>query len=794
MKKMFLGICYLMISLWLPAQQLKGKITEAGTGNPVASATVALNNIATTFTDESGQFVFTRVKPGKYVLRISSIGYETLEHTASPGAELVEIKLQRVNLFLQPVEIRAIRAGENAPFTKTNLYEKDIAKMNTGQDLPMLLGMTPSAVVNSDAGNGVGYTGIRIRGSDGTRINVTLNGFPYNDAESQGSFFVDLPDFLSSVNNIQIQRGVGTSSNGAGAFGATINLSTNEVNTRSYAEVNNSFGSFNTWKHTIKAGSGLIGDHFTLDARLSKLSSDGYVDRASSDLKSFYLSGAFLTEKTSLRLNVFSGTERTYQSWYGVSEADLADNRTINYAGMEKPGEPYDDQTDNFQQDHFQLLLNHRFSDRFTVNTGFFYTIGKGYYEEYNADQAYADYGLPDFISGTETITETDLVRQLWLDNDFYGQIFSLQYDDPDNQFTFGGGWSRYDGDHYGKIIWAEQGVPINHRWYNLEAYKTDVNIYAKYNRRITDELDVFADLQFRRVLYDIGGFRDNPGLMIRNTYNFFNPKLGVSWSQREHRIYASYSQGNKEPNRNDFEAGTTQQPKAEKLHDFELGLEKKNSAFNYGATLYYMLYKDQLVLTGKVNDVGAYTRTNVPNSFRLGVELQGGARITQWLQASANLTLSRNRIKDFTEFYDDYDDGGQKSIAHGSTDIAFSPDITGAGTLSFLPTKNFEISLLSKYVGRQFLDNTSNKSRSLSPYYVQDARVIYTLQNLLFKEAALILQVNNIFDRKYEPNGYSYSYQSGGSLVTENYYYPMAGTNVMIYMEIGRASCRERV
>ena len=785
MKKMLFGICYIMISLWLPAQQLKGRITDAETGNPIASATVALSNIATTFANEKGEFSFNRLRPGNYALRISSIGFETLEQMVSPGNGWIEFKLKRLNLFLQPVEIRAIRAGERAPFTKTNLYEKDIEKLNLGQDLPMALNMTPSAVVNSDAGNGVGYTGIRIRGSDGTRINVTLNGIPYNDAESQGSFFVDLPDFLSSVNNIQIQRGVGTSSNGAGAFGATINLSTNDVNTQPYAELNNSFGSFNTWKHTIKAGSGLIADHFTLDARLSKLSSDGYVDRASSDLKSFYLSGAWLGAKSSVRLNVFSGVEKTYQAWNGVTEADLKTNRTINYSGMEKPGEPYEDQTDNFQQDHFQLFFNHRFSDRLTANTAFFYTIGKGYYEEYQADEAYADYGLPDFVAGTETITETDLVRQLWLDNDFYGQIFSLQYNDLFNQFTFGGGWSRYDGKHFGRIIWAEQGVPLNHNWYNLEAYKTDVNVYAKYNRRIGDQFDIFGDVQYRRVLYDIGGFRDNPALLVRNIYNFFNPKIGISWTRDDYRVYASYSRANKEPNRDDFEAGATNQPEPEKLNDFELGFEKRNSSYNLGATLYYMHYKDQLVLTGKVNDVGAYTRTNVPNSFRMGVELQGGIRLTQWLQASANLTLSRNRIKNFTEFYDDYDNGGQKFVEHGATDIAFSPDITGAATLSVIPTKNFELSFLSKYVGRQFLDNTSNNARSLDPYYVQDARVIYTLQNLLFEEASLILQVNNVFNRKYQPNGYTYSYQSGGSVVTENYYFPMAGTNLMVGLNI---------
>jgi iron complex outermembrane receptor protein len=787
MKKMFLGICYLLISLWLPAQVIKGVVAD-DKGKLVAGATVELsgNNISTTTTtDARGEFSFNRLKAGDYVLRISFVGFETLEQAVTPGSEPIRFMLKRHNLFLQPVEIKATRAGENAPFTRSDLNARELEKNNLGQDLPFMLNMTPSVVVNSDAGNGVGYTGIRIRGSDGTRINVTLNGIPYNDAESQGSFFVDLPDFTSSVNNVQIQRGVGTSSNGAGAFGATINLSTNEVNTKPYVEINNSFGSFNTWKHTVKAGSGLIEDHFTFDARLSKIGSDGYIDRARSDLKSFYLSGAYLTGNTSLRLNVFSGTERTYQAWNGVAEWDLENNRTINYAGMEKPGEPYHNQTDNFQQDHFQFFVNHRFSDRLTASTAFFYTIGKGYYEEYHAGEAYADYGLPEPVIGNDTLHETDLIRQLWLDNDFYGQIFSVQYNDDVNELTLGGGWSRYDGKHYGEIIWAEHAIPNDYRWYDLDAYKTDVNIYGKYQRRLGESWSLFGDLQYRRVLYNINGFRKNPDLQVRNTYDFFNPKVGVSWSNRNYRIYASYSQGNKEPVRDDFEASIVEQPKPEKLHDFELGIERRNKAVSWAATLYYMLYKDQLVLTGKVNEVGAYTRVNVPNSFRMGIELQGSARITNWLQAGANLTLSRNRIKDFTEYYDDYDNDGQKSIQHGTTDISFSPDLIGAATISILPVKNLEISFPGKYVGRQYLDNTSNKQRSLDPYFVQDARIMYTVKNMLVREAAVIFQVSNVFNKKYEPNGYTFSYQWGGELITENYYYPMAGTNVMVGLNV---------
>src|SRR6187549_3704653 len=378
-------------------------------------------------------------------------------------------------LLLSPIEIKAVRAGDKAPFTKTNLTQRDIEKLNSGQDLPFILNQTPSVVVNSDAGNGVGYTGIRIRGSDASRMNVTLNGVPFNDAESQGNFFVDLPDFSSSVGSIQVQRGVGTSSNGAGAFGASINISTNEVIAKPYFEFNNSYGSFNTWKNTVKVGSGLLDDHFTMDLRLSKISSDGYIDRASSNLRSFYFSTAYLGKKNSLRFNMFSGKEKTYQAWYGVTQTDLETNRTVNYAGMERPGEPYDNETDNYKQDHYQLFFNQDLTSHLKFSAGLFYIKGKGYYEQYKADEAYADYGLPEPIYGTDTITNTDLVRQLWLDNDFYGSIFSLQYKKDNSQFTFGGGWNRYEGNHYGDVVWAEKGLGLPDKWYDLDANKNDL-------------------------------------------------------------------------------------------------------------------------------------------------------------------------------------------------------------------------------------------------------------------------------------------------------------------------------
>ena len=704
---------------------------------------------------------------------------------------------------LTPVEVKAIRAGEKAPFTKTNLSKKEIEKQNLGQDLPYILNQTPSVVVNSDAGNGVGYTGIRIRGTDVTRINVTLNGIPYNDAESQGTFFVDLPDFISSVNSIQVQRGAGTSSNGAGAFGATINMSTNEVNMNPYAELNNSYGSFNTWKNTVKAGTGLIGDHFTTDIRLSRIASDGFIDRATSDLKSFYFSTAYLSKKTSLRLNIFSGKEETYQAWNGVPEAKLRNNDTAlinhywNNAGDDYlyrtvddslnlfNAEPrkynyftYKNQTDNYSQTHYQLFFNQQLNNDLSFNTAFFLTQGKGYYEESKIREDLATYNL--------SAGRADLVRRLWLDNDFYGAVFSLQYKKDKTQATLGGSYTRYDGNHFGEIIWASINIPKDYRWYQLDALKTDFTVYGKYQYSLTDRWQIFADLQYRKANYTINGFRKNPSLIVKNDYDFFNPKLGLSYSDGKGLFsYLSFSVANKEPNRSDFETGLTQQPKSERLKDWEAGIEKKEKLYSVSATMYYMNYKNQLILTGMKNDVGEYTRTNVPASYRAGIELQGDIFITSKIKAGANLAISKNKVKNFNEFLDDYDLGGQKTNMYKSTDIALSPNIIGGGTFSFIPGENFELSLLSKYISKQYLDNTENEMRKIDAYYLQDARIIYSIKKGWLKQASIIGQLNNIFNKKYEANGYTYSYIYGGKTITENFYYPMAGTNFMIGVNI---------
>jgi iron complex outermembrane recepter protein len=699
-----------------------------------------------------------------------------------------ETKKRNDTTFLAPVEILAIRAADKAPFTKTNLNKKDIDKNNLGQDLPFILQQTPSVVVHSDAGNGVGYTGIRIRGTDATRINVTLNGIPYNDAESQGTFFVDMPDFASSANSIQIQRGVGTSSNGAGSFGGNINIATNEVNKVFSASLNNTFGSFNTWKNTFAINSGIIGKNFTIDGRLSRINSNGYIDRATSDLKSFYVSTAYVTAKKSLRINIFSGKEKTYQAWNGLPENLLQTNRTYNPTGQEQPNKPYENETDNYTQTHYQIFYNQKISTHWAANVALFVTKGKGYYEQYKGSQKLEKFGLPDYFDGTGTTKKTDVVTRLWLDNIFYGTTFSFQYKKNKSEIALGGNINQYDGKHYGNVIWAkvQAAIPINYRWYNLTAYKKDISLYTKWTEKWSPQWQTFLDVQFRKVNYSIKGFRKNPTLFSSNKFNFLNPKLGLTYTNKNCQAYLSYAVAGKEPNREDFEAGAIAKPKPEILNDIELGVENKHKNFGYSAIIYYMAYKNQLILTGSVNDVGAYTRTNVANSYRAGVELQGNVTATKWLQLLGNVTFSNNRIKNFTEYIDDYDNGGQKATLYPNTTIAFSPSITANATVQILPTKNSSINFISKYVSRQYLDNTANKNNSLNRYFLQDVRLNYLVTNKLFKSTNLIVQLNNVLNKKYEPNGYNFSYIDGGKYTTENFYYPMAGFNFMFGVNVG--------
>ena len=813
MKKLLWGICFLMVQQLISAQSKTTFQIIDERGTPVPNASIVVGKSGSYVANEKGELSLSLKQEGTIRYRISSVGFATLDSSFTLPATIVKIQLKRWSLFLDVVEIKALRAGDKAPFAKTNLAKAAVEKENMGQDLPFILNQTPSVVITSDAGNGIGYTSIRIRGTDATRINVTINGIPYNDAESQGTYFVDLPDLASSLNSIQIQRGVGTSSNGAGAFGASINLSTNEFNDKAYAEVNNSVGSFNSWKHTVKLGTGLINNHFTIDARLSKISSDGYIDRASTDLRSFYLSGAYISNKSSLRFTIISGKEKTYQAWNGIPQYKLfynkdsllahyynnvgslyftqADSANLFNSDHRKYNVfTYPNQTDNYQQDHYQFFFNHQFNKGLSLNAAVYLSKGKGYYEEYKNKAAYSNYGLQDAVIGNTTITNTDLIRQLWLDNNLYGGIFSLIRKSEKGLYTFGGGWNEYDGQHYGYITWADIGIPKDYRWYYYKATKKDFSLYSKHEYKFTPHLTGLLDLQYRRVDYMIAGTRSFPDLRVNETFNFFNPKAGLTYSVGAYSIYASYSIANKEPNRTDYETGTaTAAPEREQLQDAELGFEKNTIPYSWAINFYYMNYKDQLVLTGKINDVGDAVRINVPKSYRTGIELQGRYTFNKLFTVSGNLNLSENKIKDFMDNIPRYDLSfnlvNQEPYIYRKPDLAFSPNLVGSGNIQFTPANNAVVSLISKYVGDQYLDNTSDKTKQINGYFVQDLRLQYTLRFAGTKDLMLSGALNNLWNRKYETNGYTYSYIYDQSLVKENFYYPMAGRNVMFSLNV---------
>ncbi|GGN10056.1 TonB-dependent receptor [Dyadobacter beijingensis] len=784
---------------------ISGRVTDAEDGKPLPGATVKAGEIRGASTDKDGHFVLKNISGNIEALDVSYIGYQTAK-IALGSTENVEIKLNKSTYQADEVIINATRVNDKTGMAYTNVTAAQIEKQNLGQDLPVLLNFSPSLVSTSDAGGGVGYTGIRIRGSDATRINVTVNGIPYNDAESQGVFWVNMPDFASSVSSIQIQRGVGTSTNGAGAFGASVNINTNAFREEAYAELNNSYGSFNTFKNTLKVGSGLIKDKFTFDARLSRVSSDGFVDRASSELHSYYLSGGYFGKKSFVRVNVFSGKERTYQSWNGVPEAKLRGDREgilayidRNYLGEQDAQNllnsdnrtynsyTYKNEVDNYRQDHYQIVSSHNLSNKLTFNLNAFLVRGLGYYEQYRADDSYSNYNLPNVVAGTDTLTGTDLIRRRWLDNYFYGTTFSFDY----NNFkkltaSFGGGWNQYDGDHYGQIIWARNAGNIEneHQYYFSTGKKKDFNLYGKLYYAFTDQLTAFADLQYRRVSHAIHGTdNDLVNLAFDQSYSFFNPKAGLTYQLAEQSsVYASYSIGNREPNRDDFTSSTANLfPKSERLQNVEAGFRTQQGKWAFAANYYLMSYKNQLVLTGQINDVGGSVRVNVPESYRTGIELEGAVVFNSHLKWNANATFSQNKIKNFTEYIVDYDNGGYQTVDHGKSDISFSPNVIAGSQFTYSLRKNLELALLTKYVGKQYLDNTSTEARKLDAYLTNDIRLSWTIKPSWTKEIAFNLLVNNVLDEKYESNGYTYGYIAGGALTQENFYFPQAGRNFLI-------------
>lgn len=782
-----------MLSTFAAAQvQISGKVLEAQTKEPLMGATVlqnGTNNGVSTNTD--GSFEIELLEGGERSLRISFTGFKSKTITVVRSKSDLQILLLPDTYVSDEVLVEATRVDESIPVTFSNLDKEEIQKRNLGQDVPYLLNLTPSTVVTSDAGTGIGYTGIRIRGVDPARINVTINGIPVNDAESHSVFWVNLPDIASSIDNIQVQRGVGTSTNGAAAFGGSVNLQTSSNSLDPYAEINTGIGSFNTQKANIRLGSGLMKNGWSFEGRLSQITSDGFIDRASSDLNSFYLSGSKRGKRSLLKADIFSGDEVTYQAWYGVEESVLeGGNRTFNEAGMEKSGSPYQNQVDDYGQDYYQLHYSYNLQDNWSLNTSLHYTKGAGYYEEYKAGEDLADYGITPANPGDPT--ESDLIRRRWLDNDFYGMVFSTKYTHSASwNLTFGGGLNKYDGDHFGEVIWARfaGNSEFEDRYYDNNAIKTDANVYGKGQYFLNENLSSYLDLQVRTISYEFDGIdiQNNTVVDIRDTDNltFFNPKFGLSYTVNdENRLFASFGIASKEPTRDEYvESSAASRPDPETLYNVETGYRGDFGQFFVGAYGYAMLYKDQLVVTGQINDVGGVVRENVPNSSRLGIELEGGVSITSNFSWAANATFSKNKIENYTEFIDDYDNGGQIERSFSDTDIALSPSIIANSILGF-SDNGLTTELTTKYVSKQYLDNTQNDARSIDPYLVNDLRISYAFTNLSFAKAITAnLMINNLLDEKYETNGYTYGYVFGGEQ-RFNYYYPQAGRSFLLQVK----------
>lgn len=688
---------------------------------------------------------------------------------------------------LNEVLVKAVRVNATSPITHSNIYKRELRKRNLGQDIPILMNYLPNVVTTSDAGAGVGYTGIRVRGSDADRVNVTINGIPYNDAESQGTFWVNMPDFASSTENLQLQRGVGTSTNGSGAFGASLNVLTDAISEKPIGEVSNSFGSFNTRKHNIKFSTGLLNDKVEIAGRLSKITSDGYIDRASSDLKSYFLQGTYLDRNTLIKALVFGGHEITYQSWFGIDGETLINNRTFNPAGFYTDDNGitnfYDKEEDNYKQDHYQLHWNEQINSNWSTNIGLNYTYGRGYFEQYKEDEDFADYNFTPITINGETINTTDLIRRRWLDNDFYVINANANYKNNKIDLILGGSFSFYDGDHYGEVIWSQYtiGTDIRDRYYNGNGKKTDVSFFSKATLKVNDKISLYGDLQGRFINYQsVGLTSDRIPLIVDKNYNFFNPKAGATYKlDTNDHFYISYARANREPRRSDFENGIT---KAEKLNDYELGWRHDSDKFVLNSNLYYMQYKDQLVLTGEIDDVGAPIRTTSGKSYRIGLELESSIQLSDKLTVRPNLAISSNKNQNFIVSRD-----GQL-VNLNNTNISFSPGFVAGNSINFRPLDNFQIAILSKYVGEQYMGNVDSDFSKLDSYFINDLNIVYEIKTKkIFKSIVLTALVNNIFNVKYVSNGYYFTYDDtfsspGNTTTIEGTgYYPQATTNFLI-------------
>ncbi len=770
----------MLLSAGAFAQQafITGTVKDAVNNQALTGATVRLSSGQVTATDEFGKFRFDKLIPGEHAVSVTFLGYkDKTENVLLSERADITILLEESYQLTDELVVYATRANDKTPTTFTNVSQQTIQKQNFGQDMPFILNWTPSLVTTSDAGAGIGYTGVRIRGSDATRINVTINGIAYNDSESQGTFWVNLPDIASSTQSVQIQRGVGTSTNGAGSFGGSVNVQTISQQRDPYAEVMLGGGSFNSQRYTVKAGTGLINNRWSFDGRASKIKSDGYIDRASSDLDSYYFSGGYYGDKTILKAIVFGGQEVTYQSWNGIDGATMKENRTFNSAGALYDADwnvtgYYDNEVDNYRQDHYQLHLTQKLNEYWNANVSLHYTYGRGYYEQYKQAKPFAELGLDNMVIGDSTLTYGDFIIRKWLDNQFYGGTFSFNYEKDKTALTIGGAYNQYArAKHFGEIIWAQHASnsAIRDHYYEGESQKNDFNMYAKWNYAISARLNAFIDLQYRNVSYKTKGIDDDlTPYDFEDNLNFFNPKAGVSYSLTGFdNLYASYAVANREPNRTDYVDGEVK-PKPERLDNIEVGWRRTTEYYSLEANYYLMNYTDQLVLTGKLDNVGNPIRANVGKSYRTGIELSGLVRIYDQLVWNANVTLSMNKNKDYV--FDPAEKGKD-------TNIILSPGVISGSQLTW-SAGGFQTTLLSKFVGKQYLDNTETESLTLDPYFVNDLRLGYSFRPKGIKSIDLSVLINNIFNEEYESNGATY-----GDGVA--YYFPQAGTNFLAMLTV---------
>ena len=757
---------------------------------------------------------------------------------AEPVVKYYNDSTETQHADLEEITITSTRINNSGTLAKQEIKSEDLQLTNTGVNLPFLLQMTPSLVATSDDGLGIGYTYFRIRGTDHTRINTTVNGVPLNDSESQTVFWVNMTDIASSTNSVEVQRGVGTSTNGAAAFGASVNMQTSKASPEPYTQLSFNGGMYNTFREEAKIGTGIMPNGFAFDARVSKVNSDGYLERAYSDLLSYYASGAWYGDQTMVKLLFFGGNETTYMAWDGVSADDLKTNRRYNPAGqyIDDDGNIayYDNQTDNYAQQHVQLHATHSFNSHWDLNAALHYTHGAGYYEQYKCDAKFSAYGFDNYINDAgEEIKRSDLVRQKHLGNHFYGGVAAINYRNSKVQASLGGGANNYNGNHWGNIIWLRsepqisQLLTLNYQlseYYRSRGDKFDANVYIKANWKITQSLNLYGDLQYRHIDYKIKGINDEDlsELNVHKTYNFFNPKAGISYVHQGHTGYFNFAVANREPSRANFtEAGINDIPLPERLYDYEFGYQYLHRRFGVGANFYFMDYYNQLVLTGQYSDVGAYLTKNVDRSYRMGVELTAGVEITKWLRWDVNATLSMNKIINFSDWaddwYADWDDpvvaehGGQVLVNYGTTNISFSPNVIAGSNIQF-DYKGFQANLLTNYVGKQYLDNTNNRNAMLDDYCVSNLRLAYTLNyppvlgeraqrvegvdsslltphsSFFIKSISFYILLNNLFNTRYESNGGVYGYFEGadanGNYLPENqlhtpWYYAQAGINV---------------